>query len=309
MALKKLISRKTPAYLPLQSGRFRLSMGIVSLTLDNWLEPDDFFYKELMEKDSLLTSKYDEVFQARGGSQTAQQEVLNLLTDHMNEYHSDLLRFCGGNIFVDKLALSFATETYRKNPLDLAGRIVQEDLCLMAPGSNGYTLEAASLCFPSRWRLLDKIGRPLIDNHSPVPDYKNKLSRPVDRFFDKLTVEKPVWRVNWSLTDDPDLYQPVRKTGVTSIKTINSNNAGDRVFLRCERQTLRRLPKTGWILFTIKTYVDKVSALKFQPKSFLDLATLVRDLSPGMQQYKNIAPYKKALLGYLDQTYQGFELV
>ena len=309
MALKKLISRKTPAYIPFQSGRFRLSMGIVSLTLDNWLEPDDFFYKELMEKDSLLTSKYDEVFQARGGSQTAQHEVLNLLIDHMNEYHSDLLRFCAGNIFIDKLALSFATETYRKNPLDLAGRIVQEDLCLMAPGSNGYTLEAASLCFPSRWRLLDKIGRPLIDIHSPVPDYKNKLSRPVDRFFDKLTVEKPVWRVNWSLTDDPDLYQPVRKTGITSIKTINSNNAGDRVFLRCERQTLRRLPKTGWILFTIKTYVDKVSALKLQPQSFLDLATLVRDLSPSMQQYKNIAPYKKALLGYLDQTYQGFELV
>ena len=83
MALKKLISRKTPAYIPFQSGRFRLSMGIVSLTLDNWLEPDDFFYKELMEKDSLLTSKYDEVFQARGGSQTAQHEVLN----SRNHYH------------------------------------------------------------------------------------------------------------------------------------------------------------------------------------------------------------------------------
>jgi hypothetical protein len=227
----------------------------------------------------------------------------------MNEYHSDLLRFSGSNIFVDRLALSFVTETYRKNPLDLAGRIVQEDLCLMAPGLNGYTLEAASLCFPSRWRLLDKIGRPLIDIHSPVPGYKNKLSRPVDRLFDKLTVEKPVWRLNWSLTDDPDLYQPVRKTSTTSIRTINSSNAGDRVFLRCERQTLRRLPKTGWILFTIKTYVDKVSTLAFQPKSFLDLAALVRDLSPGMQQYKNIMPYKKALLGYLDQTCQRLGMV
>jgi len=257
MALKKLISRKTPTYIPFQSGRFRLSMGIVSLTLDSWLEPDDFFYEELMEKDSLLTSKYDEIFQARVGSQTAQQEVLDLLIDHMNEYHSDLLRFSGSNIFVDRLALSFATETYRKNPLDLAGRIVQEDLCLMAPGLNGYTLEAASLCFPSRWRLLDKIGRPLIDIHSPVPDYKNKLSRPVDRFFDKLTVEKPVWRLNWSLTDDPDLYQPVRKTSTTSIRTINSSNAGDRVFLRCERQTLRRLPKTGWIFSLLKPTLIK----------------------------------------------------
>ena len=115
----------------------------------------------------------------------------------------------------------------------------------MAPGDTGYTLEAASLCFPSRWRLIDKIGKRMVDIHSPVPDYENKLARPVDRFFDKLDINKPVWRVNWSLTDDPDLYQPIRKTSTDYSRNINSKNAGDLIFLRCERQTLRRLPHTG----------------------------------------------------------------
>ena len=35
---------------------------------------------------------------------------------------------------------------------------------------------------------------------------------------------------------------------------ITLDNAPDRLFLRCERQTLTRLPKTGGVLFTIRTY-------------------------------------------------------
>lgn len=35
---------------------------------------------------------------------------------------------------------------------------------------------------------------------------------------------------------------------------ITLENAPERLFLRCERQTLTRLPKTGGVLFTIRTY-------------------------------------------------------
>ena len=42
----------------------------------------------------------------------------------------------------------------------------------MAPGPDGYTLEAASLCFPARWRLMDKMGLPMSGIHKPVPDYR-----------------------------------------------------------------------------------------------------------------------------------------
>ena len=304
MTLKKLKCRKNPKYMPFDKGRFRLSMGIISLNLDEWLEPDEYYYRELLEKEALLANQNNEVFQSKKGSQLAQQEVLDLIIDYMNTFHSELVRIDGDKIFIDGIKRNFSREEFAEMPLNLAGRIVQEDLCLMAPGDTGYTLEAASLCFPSRWRLIDKIGKRMVDIHSPVPDYENKLARPVDRFFDKLDINKPVWRVNWSLTDDPDLYQPIRKTSTDYSRNINSKNAGDLIFLRCERQTLRRLPNTGWILFSIKTYVDNVSALVCKPQALVDLAHSVKNMSADMQQYKNIAPYRKQLLEYLDVTHR-----
>ena len=304
MTLKKLKCRKNPIYMPFDKGRFRLSMGIISLNLDEWLEPDEYYYRELLEKEALLANQNYEVFQSKKGSQLAQQEVLDLIINYMNAFHSELVRIDGDKIFIDAIKRSYSTKEFAEMPLNLAGRLVQEDLCLMAPGDTGYTLEAASLCFPSRWRLIDKIGKRMVDIHSPVPDYEDKLARPVDRFFDKLDINKPVWRVNWSLTDDPDLYQPIRKTSTDYSRSINSKNAGDLIFLRCERQTLRRLPNTGWILFSIKTYVDKVSALAVQPEALVDLAHSVKNMSADMQQYKNIAPYRKQLLEYLDVTHR-----
>ena len=304
MTLKKLKCRKNPIYMPFDKGRFRLSMGIISLNLDEWLEPDEYYYRELLEKEALLANQNNEVFQSKKGSQLAQQEVLDLIIDYMNTFHSELVRIDGDKIFIDGIKRNFSRKEFAEMPLNLAGRLVQEDLCLMAPGDTGYTLEAASLCFPSRWRLIDKIGKRMVDIHSPVPDYEDKLARPVDRFFDKLDINKPVWRVNWSLTDDPDLYQPIRKTSTDYSTSINSKNAGDLIFLRCERQTLRRLPNTGWILFSIKTYVDKVSALAVQPEALVDLAHSVKNMSADMQQYKNIAPYRKQLLEYLDVTHR-----
>ena len=290
--------------MPFDKGRFRLSMGIISLNLDEWLEPDEYFYKELLEKETLLANQKNEVFQSIQGSQLAQQEVLDLIVDYMNTFHSELVRIDGDKIFIDGIKRNLSRKEFAEMPLNLAGRIVQEDLCIMAPGDTGYTLEAASLCFPSRWRLIDKIGKRMVDIHSPVPDYEDKLARPVDSFFDKLDINKPVWRVNWSLTDDPDLYQPIRKTSTDYSRSINSKNAGDLIFLRCERQTLRRLPDTGWILFGIKTYVDKVSALVCQPEALVDLAHSVKNMSTNMQQYKNIASYRKQLLEYLDVTHR-----
>ena len=301
MVSKKLISRKFPPYLPFDSGRFRLSMGLVSLNLVDWLEPDELFHEELLEKENLLHSIFNEVFQARAGSQLAQQEVLELLIDHMTKVYPELLQEEVSKITIKQTGRMFLKKGFCEAPLNLAGRIVQEDLCLMAPGPNGYTLEAASLCFPSRWRLLEKIGKPMIDIHSPVPGYKDKLVRPVDRFLDRLVIEKPVWRVNWSLTDDARLYQPIRNTEIEPKQSINIQNVGEEIFLRCERQTLRRLPNSGWILFTIKTYLDKISKLSIKPGAARDLASLVRDLPDDMLLYKNIAPYQKSLLYYLDQ--------
>ena len=276
-------------------------MGLVALQLKDWIEADEYFYDELKEKKQLLISNYPEVFASRLGSLPAQTEVLALVLKHMEKYCPGVLTIEEDEVILPKLEWKFRISDFKESPLDLCGRLVQEDLCLMAPGPDGYTLEAASLCFPARWRLMDKMGLPMSGIHKPVPDYSEKLSRPVDSFFNRIDVDRPVWRVNWSLTTDPTMFQPVRQKHSASELSITSKNAGDKVYMRCERQTLRRLPDTGWILFTIKTYLDKVSKLQKYPKEAQNLSSLLRSAPTTLLSYKNINHFLEPLLVYLDE--------
>ena len=276
-------------------------MGLVALQLKDWIEADEYFYDELKEKKQLLISNYPEVFASRPGSLPAQTEVLALALKHMEKYCPGVLTIEQDEVILPKLKWIFRISDFEESPLDLCGRFVQEDLCLMAPGPDGYTLEAASLCFPARWRLMDKMGLPMSGIHKPVPDYSEKLSRPVDSFFNRIDVDRPVWRVNWSLTTDPTMFQPVRQKHCASELSITSKNAGDMVYMRCERQTLRRLPDTGWILFTIKTYLDKVSKLHKYPKEAQNLSSLLRSAPTTLLSYKNINHFLEPLLVYLDE--------
>ena len=276
-------------------------MGLVALQLKDWIEADEYFYDELKEKKQLLISNYPEVFASRPGSLPAQTEVLALVLKHMEKYCPGVLTIEQDEVILPKLKWKFRISDFEESPLDLCGRFVQEDLCLMAPGLDGYTLEAASLCFPARWRLMDKMGLPMSGIHKPVPDYSEKLSRPVDSFFNRIDVDRPVWRVNWSLTTDPTMFQPVRQKHSASELSITSKNAGDKVYMRCERQTLRRLPDTGWILFTIKTYLDKVSKLHKYPKETQNLSSLLRSAPTTLLSYKNINHFLEPLLVYLDE--------
>ena len=276
-------------------------MGLVALQLKDWIEADEHFYDELKEKKQLLISNYPEVFASRPGSLPAQTEVLALVLKHMEKYCPGVLTIEQDEVILPKLKWKFRISDFEESPLDLCGRLVQEDLCLMAPGPDGYTLEAASLCFPARWRLMDKMGLPMSGIHKPVPDYSEKLSRPVDSFFNRIDVDRPVWRVNWSLTTDPTMFQPVRQKHSASELSITSKNAGDKVYIRCERQTLRRLPDTGWILFTIKTYLDKVSKLHKHPKEAQNLSSLLRSAPTTLLSYKNIHHFLEPLLVYLDE--------
>ena len=276
-------------------------MGLVALQLKDWIEADEYFYDELKEKKQLLISNYPEVFASRPGSLPAQTEVLALVLKHMEKYCPGVLTIEQDEVILPKLKWKFRISDFEESPLDLCGRFVQEDLCLMAPGPDGYTLEAASLCFPARWRLMDKMGLPMSGIHKPVPDYSEKLSRPVDSFFNRIDVDRPVWRVNWSLTTDPTMFQPVRQKHSASELSITSKNAGDKVYMRCERQTLRRLPDTGWLLFTIKTYLDKLSKLHKYPKEAQNLSSLLRSARTTLLSYKNINHFLEPLLVYLDE--------
>jgi hypothetical protein len=154
------------------------------------------------------------------------------------------------------------------------------------------------LCFPSHWRLADKLGRPLEVIHEPVPGFADGLAVTVDRFFANLQVVRPVWRVNWSLVDTPQLFLPPEHRAAR--KAIAAERAGEQLWLRVERQTLRRLPRSGDVLFGIRTHLAPLADVIDGPGAAQALAARVREMPPGMAAYKGIAAIRDALLSWLD---------
>ncbi|MEM7240448.1 MAG: DUF3445 domain-containing protein [Pseudomonadota bacterium] len=148
----------------------------------------------------------------------------------------------------------------RSHPLRALNRLVAEDFCILSadPASGEYRLIAGLLCFPSRWLLSEKIGRPLTVIHDPVPDYGRDLARRVNRVFDMLRPERPLVRVNWLVHATAELHLPL---GISD-KQVARADPAEGVFLRTERQTLVRLPETGAVVFGIKTSVCPLDALR-----------------------------------------------
>lgn len=90
-----------------------------------------------------------------------------------------------------------------------------------------YVLEAYSACFPSGFQPREKLGKRLADIHSPVPGYKEKLEKSMDRFFARLEAGRLVKRVNWSLTVDEELYSNFDKSTPAFEGTLKKLALGD----------------------------------------------------------------------------------
>lgn len=276
-------------------------MGLKPLQLPDWIEIDAAFAEQLRLKQALLSQRYDDVFVQSPGSEAAQQEVLQLLIEHLLHYFPQHYQQHGNELHNRITDQRWRITDFATNSLDLAGRLVQEDLCLMLPIENQYVLAAASVCFPSRWSLQEKFGQPLADIHQHVPGYAEALERPVNHFFDRLKPDYPGYRLNWGIVDSPDLFLDQHQGNTAADLTITSENAGERLWLRVERQTLRRLPVSNGVLFTIRTYVHALSQLMANPEVAHPLKLAVQQIPTAMQIYKNLLPVRSALISYLEQ--------
>ena len=139
------------------------------------------------------------------------------------------------------------------------------------PDSDIYRLVGASVCFPTRWNLAEKMGLSLAAIHAPTPGYRERLDSTMNRYF--VRMRKPVWRLNWGLVDDPTLFQ-----------------------------TLRRLARSQDIVFTIRIYVKPLNHLNAYPQRAAAMARALRGMPDWWRLYKSLPAFHDAVLGWLDRV-------
>lgn len=232
---------ETAPYLPFMEPRTARRPGLMPLDMDEWTVRHADFDAQMTRRAEVMRDHVDMVIAAESEAEEAEYELLQMLNAHLGDGPRPLNlreRFC---------------------PLTAMAHLACEDFCIMLPdaASGEYRLAAAVLCFPSRWLLAEKMRRPLTVIHDPVPDYDDDLARRVNRVFEGVRADRPLVRVNWTIHPTPELFLPL---GLSDKKMMAPGPEG-RLYLRTERQTLVRLPRTGAVVFGIKTSISPLDRL------------------------------------------------
>jgi hypothetical protein len=251
--------------LPKARGGGQLRMGLTKLSEDEWLQPEP----DLAAREAGFAA-YSQGYQA---------------TPKGNQAATELAKMLG-----------------LKGGLLEAAKAHHEDMCLLTlePGDDQYRLVGAAVAWPSDWTPADKIGLPLRALHAPIAGYEEQLATGVDRFMATLKPGAIYGRCNWFIAPTRAMHWQQGISAETDFAHVTSDNAGEALFVRSERQTLRRLPETGAILFTIGIYVTAFAALS--PANRAMLASAIENLLDGEGDRRGAPHYAEALLRYHERT-------
>lgn len=185
----------------------------------------------------------------------------------------------------------------------------------MRRGDEGWRLAAGSLCFPSSWSLQEKFRQPLEKIHVPVPGF-GPGSRPdqlIARMFDALSPDQLMERYNWSIQAGDALYLPLSndardERAATRPSKFPGRDMAASAFIRIERQTLRKLPLSRDVLFTIRIHLDPLKVITEHPERARLAASFAEQLTAldaAQLDYKGMTADRDRLVDLLLSMARG----
>jgi hypothetical protein len=250
-------------------------IGLRPIALDAWLEGGEA--DPAARKDPLLAAHPGLVWAETADSRPAQAEALEMV----------------------EAALGSAPTPPDLPPLYAAARRVPDDLCLMEKRDGQWRLTALSLSAGGFFTAEEVIGRSLAELHGPVNGFADRFLARVHRIFEGLRPGLVLERRNWTVLNSDALHTPSSAPIRARIGEIAPSEAGEVLHLRVERQTLRRLPRTGGALFTIRVWLAPLASLADDPARLAAFAAAWRAATPELRAYKRFDLYDDLVESFL----------
>ena len=283
-----LFDNTGPRYLPHLSEPGILHMGLRPLQATRWIETDSDLPDYHAHKQRQRAELGRRVYNALPCSGDAQRETRDALLAHLVDEQAALYRRTGEELVF--IPSGLVLPTAGDEALWTASLWLADDLVIMQEIDGEYRLAAASLCSPSSWLLEEKFGRPLAEIHATIPGFDAALTPRVDRFLHHLKPDHPVERFNWSLQAGDALCD----RGQTAVEV----QASTPLYYRVERQTLRRLPVSGAIVFTIRVYLHPLALLQGTDGAMPALLDAIDAAPAALARYKGFTRLAPALQKY-----------
>lgn len=251
------------------------AIGLRRIARDAWLEGGEA--RPWARKDRLFRTVPNKVWGETEGSRPGQGEVCSLVGQ----------------------ALGLRLGRSGRPPLLDAARRVPDDLVLMERRDGDWAVSALSLSAGSFFTADEALGQSLAALHRPVPGFADRFLVRVRRIFDKLPEQEILERRNWSVLAWRGLYAPEAEAARSRALAQRPRRPGAGLYLRCERQTLRRLPRTGGVLFTIRIHVTPLLALDADPDAVQVFARAWAEAPEDFRRYKGLAAVAPGVEAFL----------
>ncbi|EXJ83961.1 hypothetical protein A1O3_04628 [Capronia epimyces CBS 606.96] len=258
-------------------------MSLRKVDPNNWLTYDSAYEKEHLDKLKYMNGEmHDEVVQVLPNADDSCEELLQIIVEYITRRYPDMFKLDGDDIVIVPMKERYRVRApYDRHPMEVAGLLVMDDLYVLHLGElDRYYLRACFLACPSGWRLKDRIGWPLHQMHGPVPTWKEKLQKSMEKFFLHIKVDGAIQRNNVFIQPCPGIFHQEPMDQNPPSKTVED------IEIRTELQSLRRLPRTGAVVFTVRTYMNPLTDLGKEPMALNRLWDAVRNYPDKTAAYK-----------------------
>ncbi|KAI1390613.1 uncharacterized protein F4822DRAFT_155737 [Hypoxylon trugodes] len=272
-----------------KAGKYQLTMGLRKLDPDNWMTFDNQWEIEHKAKLEYASRKDKEtIVDYLDGEDEAAVELLEVIVTYITRRYPDMFCLEGDQIIIIPIGERYRIKApYDRHPLETASLLVMDDLYILKQGEGDlYYLRGAFLAAPTGWRLDQKIGWPLHQIHDPVPLWKEKLKKSMERFFVNLKVNSPIQRNNLFVQPCGEIFHHDRFESYPEVKRIED------LWIRTELQSLCRLPRSKAVVFSVRTYMAKMTELKEEPAALERLWDAVRNFPDIVSEYKSVQLWK-----------------
>ncbi|EFW20732.1 hypothetical protein D8B26_002947 [Coccidioides posadasii str. Silveira] len=301
-------------YRPFRYGpKYFITMGLRSMKWDEWIELDNHYPRYHADKARRIKEREKKCVMVAPEAMDGVIELLEELCSYLPMRYPSLFRKTP--VGIDNLltgeSFNITQRPFAENPMTTCARLIQDDLALMFEKPDGqYYLLAGAVLLAGFWRIEDKFGMRLSEIHTSgdVPGYQTKLEKGMMNFFRRIKPSDPVLRNNYFIQVDEDLawsysIGPEDSKSV-SWNTAAKNKAIQHHYFRSERQSLRRLPRSGAVVFTIRTYFEPITEIVKEPYVPGRLASAIRSWGDDVSRYKGREKYGEVLLDYLDKKHE-----
>lgn len=322
---------------PFKDGDYKLTMGIKTITADDWLMIEPTYKLRIEAKRLIIRDQHPDyaersdirestVFCASDGIDLV-REYYDVVVDYMCQKYPQYFVIDGDEIHNKIMDCRIPAKAGERDPEQLLEYLVdtiEEDFIILKkdptqigkPNGDEYHFKAGVFAFAAGFNPSDRFNKPLLFIHHPIPGYEEKLKVLMNRFFTRLAPGNFVTRSNFSVqthhklfTDDQNKGHNLPKGYVQTPLDYDSCDFDHGIHYRSERQVLTKLPKTDAIVFTIRTYLMPMSHFKYEsPEVRRRFAGQIRGIPDDIGQYKRSWEWGPPVIRYLTELNDDQEL-